>query len=73
MVLGIIFCLVREKTGSLYPCIGMHALNNTFAYAGQTDVAPGIAAAMGAAMLIAVVVVPRIAWRKPPQPQPQPA
>jgi membrane protease YdiL (CAAX protease family) len=73
IVLGIIFCLVREKTGSLYPCIGMHALNNTFAYLGQTDVAPGVALGMGAAMLLAVCLVPRLAWRKPPQPQPQTA
>jgi membrane protease YdiL (CAAX protease family) len=73
IVLGIIFCLVREKTGSLYPCIGMHALNNTFAYAGQTDVAPGVAVAIGAAMLIGVCLLPRFAWRRPPQQQPQSA
>lgn len=73
IVLGIIFCLVRELTGSLYPCIGMHALNNTLAYAGQTDVAPGVAAGIGSAMLLAVCLVPRLAWRKPPQPQHQPA
>lgn len=68
IVLGIIFCLVRERTGSLYPCIALHALNNTLAYAGQTDVAPGIAAGFGAAMLLACSVVPRFAWRRPPSP-----
>ena len=73
IALGIIFCLVREKTGSLYPCIGMHAANNTFAYAGQTDVSPAVAAAFGIFMLAAVTIVPRFAWRKPPQPQHQPA
>jgi hypothetical protein len=66
IVLGIAFCVVREKTGSLYPCIAMHAVNNTIAYAGQTDVEPGIAAGMGVAALIACVVVPRFAWRREP-------
>ena len=70
IALGIIFCLVREKTGSLYPVIGMHALNNTFAYAGQTDVAPEVAAGLGSAMIIGVSVVPLFAWRKPPRPVP---
>jgi len=70
MVLGVIFCLVREKTGSLYPCIGMHALNNTLAYAGQTDVPVGVALALGAVMLAAVSLFPLLAWRRPPQPTP---
>lgn len=32
-LLGVIFCLVYEKTGSIYPVIGMHAFNNALAYA----------------------------------------
>ena len=68
IVLGIIFCLVRERTGSLYPCIALHALNNTLAYAGQTDAAPGVAAGLGALMLVACFLVPRFAWRRPPSP-----
>ena len=35
MVLGVIFCLVYEKTGSLWPVVAMHALNNSIAYAVQ--------------------------------------
>ena len=70
MVLGVIFCLVREKTGSLYPCIGMHAFNNTLAYAGQTDVPVGVALALGAVMIAIICLVPRFAWRRPPQPTP---
>jgi membrane protease YdiL (CAAX protease family) len=69
IVFGILLCLLRERTGSLYPCIALHALNNTFAYAGLTDVAPGIALGLGAVMLAACLLVPRIAWRRPPQPQ----
>jgi membrane protease YdiL (CAAX protease family) len=29
--LGAGLCLIREKTGSLYPCIALHCINNTFA------------------------------------------
>ena len=36
-VLGIIFCLVYERTGSLYPAIAMHAFNNAIAFAVQAD------------------------------------
>ena len=32
MFLGFVLCLVREKTGSLYPCIAIHAINNAIAY-----------------------------------------
>jgi membrane protease YdiL (CAAX protease family) len=73
IALGIIFCLVREKTGSLYPCIAMHALNNTLAYIGQADAAPEVAAAFGATMIAATCLVPRFAWRKPPPHTPRAA
>jgi membrane protease YdiL (CAAX protease family) len=68
IALGVIFCLVREATGSLYPVIGMHALNNTFAYIGQTDVAPGLAAGLGGAMLVACALAPRLLFRREPAP-----
>jgi membrane protease YdiL (CAAX protease family) len=68
IVLGAIFCVVREKTGSLYPVIAMHAVNNTIAYAGQSDVAPGIAVGLGVAMLAVIAGVSRVAWRKEPAP-----
>ena len=62
VVLGIVLCVVRERTGSLYPCIAIHAINNTIAYAAITDADPGVAAALGVAMLVACVAAPRI-WR----------
>ena len=68
ILLGVMLCLLREKTGSLYPCIAVHAINNAIAYAGLTDVSPGIAAGLGASMLLACSLAPRIAWRRPPQP-----
>jgi len=32
-VLGFMLCIVRWQTGSLLPCIGLHALNNGLAFA----------------------------------------
>jgi len=66
IVLGVVFCLVREKTGSLYPCIAMHAFNNAFAYASLTDVDVGIAAGLGVCTIAATALVPRFAWRRQP-------
>ena len=63
ILLGVLLCLVRERTGSLYPCIAIHALNNTLAYASLTDVEPGIAAGLGAVMLAACALVPRVVPR----------
>ena len=36
-LLGFMFCLVYERTGSLFPVIALHALNNAIAYGVQTD------------------------------------
>jgi hypothetical protein len=61
--LGVVLCLVRERTGSLYPCIAIHAFNNMLAYASLTKVQPGVAIGLGAAMLVACMLVPRFLWR----------
>jgi hypothetical protein len=57
-VLGFLFCLVYERTGSLYPVIAMHALNNAIAF-GVTveDVWPSIV--FGALVLLGCALVPR--------------
>jgi membrane protease YdiL (CAAX protease family) len=60
-VLGFMFCLVYERTGSLYPVIGLHALNNTVAFSAQADGGEAVSLVMGAAMLVACAVVPRVA------------
>ena len=62
IVLGVVLCVVRERTGSLYPCIAIHAINNTIAYAAITDADPAVATALGVGMLAACVAMPRI-WR----------
>ena len=36
-VLGIVFCWVYERTGTLFATIALHALNNTISYGATTD------------------------------------
>ena len=57
-ILGFLFCLVYERTGSLYPVIAMHALNNAIAF-GVTveDVWPSLV--FGALVLVGCAAVPR--------------
>src|SRR3954451_9840368 len=55
-VLGIVFCYVYERTGSLFPTIALHSLNNTIAYGATTDNGWVPAAAVGALVLTGCVV-----------------
>jgi uncharacterized protein len=57
-VLGFMFCLVYERTGSLYPVIGLHALNNALAY-GVTVEDASVSLVLGPLMLLACALVPR--------------
>jgi membrane protease YdiL (CAAX protease family) len=50
--LGFLLCLVYERSGSLYPCIALHALNNSIVSAAEFDRVSAIALAMGAGMLL---------------------
>jgi membrane protease YdiL (CAAX protease family) len=34
---GFCLCLIRERTGSLYPCIALHCLNNSLAFGVSQD------------------------------------
>jgi membrane protease YdiL (CAAX protease family) len=56
--LGFMFCLVYERTGSLYPVIALHALNNAIAF-GVTIEDPGVSLVLGPLMLLACVAAPR--------------
>lgn len=58
-VLGITFCLVYERTRSLYPVIALHSINNSIAYAAQADGGPA-AAVLGPLMVLACVLAPRL-------------
>jgi membrane protease YdiL (CAAX protease family) len=55
-VFGFALCLLRVKTGSLYPCIGTHALNNSLAFGASQDwdwqILPLLAAALALIALI---------------------
>jgi membrane protease YdiL (CAAX protease family) len=56
--LGFMFCLVYERTGTLYPVIALHALNNAIAF-GVTIHDPGVSLVLGPLMLVACTLVPR--------------
>ena len=47
-LLGFIFCLVYEKTGSLFPVIAMHSINNSIAYGAQARRLGGVGGARAA-------------------------
>ena len=49
--LGVMFCYVYERTGSIFPTIALHALNNTIAYGDQTDW--GVALTVGGLVIAA--------------------
>ncbi|MBD0282539.1 MAG: CPBP family intramembrane metalloprotease [Thermoleophilaceae bacterium] len=57
--LGFMFCLVYERTGSLYPVIALHALNNALAFGIQAE-GWEVSAVLGPLMLVACVLVPRM-------------
>jgi uncharacterized protein len=56
--LGFMFCLVYERTGTLYPVIALHALNNAIAF-GVTVEDATVSLVLGPLMLLACTAVPR--------------
>jgi membrane protease YdiL (CAAX protease family) len=66
--LGFVFCLVYERTGSLYPVIALHSLNNVLAFGVQTsrDEAWIVGGALGLVAVTGCVLLPRFAWRTAP-------
>ena len=61
-LLGTVFCLVYEKTGSLFPVIALHAFNNALAYGVQVDSSDAavVSAVLGVTVIGACMVVPRL-------------
>ena len=57
-LLAFIFCLVYERTGSIYPVIALHALNNAIAFGVTVDDA-SVSLVLGPLMLLACATVPR--------------
>lgn len=60
-VFGFILCLLYVKTGSIYPCIVLHAINNSVAFAGTREgwdweVAVLLAGSLGAIALFGLAM-----------------
>jgi membrane protease YdiL (CAAX protease family) len=62
--LGFTFCLVYERTGSLYPVIALHSLNNALAYGVQAE-GWAVSAVLAPLMLLACTVAPRLTAPSP--------
>lgn len=63
MFLGLVFCLLYERTGSLFPPIALHALVNTTAYSVAPSAPPGsamVAVPLGAAMIVGCIALARL-------------
>ena len=60
--LGFMFCLVYERTGSIYPVIALHAINNSLAFGSQAG-GWEVSAVFGPLMVVACMVVPRLGAR----------
>ena len=60
-VLGVLFCLLYERTGSLYPVIAFHVINNAIALAvtAEATAAPFVAAATATFALTACTALSR--------------
>jgi len=57
VVLGVLLCLLYWRTGSLLPCIALHALNNGISFVVTTDVPVG-----GATLRPGPTPVAGVAW-----------
>jgi uncharacterized protein len=66
--LGFVFCLIYERTGSLFPVIALHAINNCVAYAGQVHDGWEISVVAGPLMLLGLVLASRALPRAAPAP-----
>ena len=60
---GIGLCLLYELTGSLYPAIALHALNNSIALGANLDYSVGVIVAMMAGSTIAALLCAKLLAR----------
>jgi membrane protease YdiL (CAAX protease family) len=60
IALGFAFCLAYEATGSLLPCITLHALNNMIAFGIDKDGSWPVAGAVAGLVIASCVVVPAL-------------
>jgi CAAX protease family protein len=64
VILGMLLCILYWRTGSLLPCIALHAINNAISFAATKDISvPGaiaiVLATSGAAVAVAAAVTQR--------------
>lgn len=64
-VLGAMFCLVYERTGSLFSVIGLHALINATAFLAVAKHSWPVALGFGGGMILACLVLPKSLSRGP--------
>ena len=70
---GIALCLLYARTKSLYPCIALHALNNTVAFStslGWTWEVAILVVAVSLVLVLAALAVERVFGRAPLRPLP---
>jgi hypothetical protein len=65
VILGVLLCLLFARTGSLLPCIALHAINNAISFAVTKEIAVGAAilivlASAAASIAVAVAVMQRL-------------
>ncbi len=72
-VLGFLFCVVYEKTGTLFAPIAMHAINNAIAFAVQADDGWTVSLVFGPLMVAALIIAGRELPGPPAPPAPDPA
>jgi uncharacterized protein len=57
-VLGFIFCMLYQRTGSIIPGIALHSVNNSISYAVTVHSSSAVALALGGAMVGACAALP---------------
>ena len=62
--LGFLLCLIYERSGSLYPCIALHALNNGLVAAAEFDRVSDIALIMCGTVLLGCLIASLASRRK---------
>jgi uncharacterized protein len=65
IVLGFAFCVAYEATGSILPCIVLHALNNMIAFGADKDGSWPVSGAVAGLVIASCVVLPTL--RPPPR------
>lgn len=64
MVLGFLFCLLYERTGTLFATVALHSINNAIAYAGTVDNSAAISIGVGVAVVAGCVLTVRALPRR---------